>query len=146
MPARAARKIGKMFHRFSMWSNFQNLSRNNIIECERRFLKPISHWDATSSRLFCKSILETVAKRSHGIAKCSHASRTGREHVAKIETYNTFLCDKNHRKTVAKSSHMSRTRRQRSQTYRKEASAICTMRQIRDINKTISRLNCETYN
>ena len=37
----------------------------------------------------------------------------------------------------------SPTLRRRSQTHRKEVSAICTMRQICDINKTVSRLNCE---
>ena len=37
----------------------------------------------------------------------------------------------------------SPTLRRRSQTHRKEVSVICTMRQICDISKTISRLNCE---
>ena len=61
------------------------------------------------------------------------------------------LCDKNHRKTIAKSSHVSRTLRRRSDTHRNSFSAICTMRQNKcdtiaidcDINKTILRLNCE---
>ena len=46
-------------------------------------IKPLSHWDAMSSRLFCESIRKIVAKRSHGIAKSSHASRTGRELLAR---------------------------------------------------------------
>ena len=74
-----------------------------------RFAKP--------SRIF--------TKRSHGIAKSSHASRTRRERFAKVLNMIYFLCDKNHRKTVAKSTHMSRTRRQPFADVRKH---ICTMR------------------
>ena len=79
-------------------------------------IKPLSHWDAMSSRLFCESIRETVAKCSHGIAKSSHASRTGCEQSRTVrESFKhviLFCATKNHHKTVAKSSHMSRTRRQ----------------------------------
>ena len=73
-------------------------------------IKPLSHWNAMSSRLFCESIRKIVGKRSHGIAKSSHASRTGRELLAKVFNMSYFFCatDKNHRKTVAIASHCHR--------------------------------------
>ena len=43
------------------------------------------------------------------LACIANSSRTGRQSVKHVIL---FLCDKNYRKTVAKSSHMSRTRRQ----------------------------------
>ena len=46
----------------------------------------------------------------------------------------------NRRQVIAYVANPSPTLRRRSQTHRKEVSAICTMRQICDINKTISRL------
>ena len=49
-------------------------------------LKPLSHWDATSSRWVWESIakpLRTIAKCSNGIAKFSHASRTRRDRFTK---------------------------------------------------------------
>ena len=54
-------------------------------------IKPLSYWDAMSSRLFCESIRKIVAKRSHGIAKSSHASRTGRELLAKVFNMSSFF-------------------------------------------------------
>ena len=87
----------------------------------------------------------TVAKRSHGIAKSSHASRTGRQSFKHV-IHCTFLCDKpspSHRICREPVANPSPTLRRHSQTHRKEVSAICTMRQIYDINKTISRLNCD---
>ena len=58
----------------------------------------------------------TVAKCSHGIAKSSHALRT--------------------RQVIAYVANPSPTLRRLSQTHHKEVSAICTMRQICDINNT----------
>ena len=49
----------------------------------------------------------------------------------------------NRRQVIAYVANPSPTLRRRSQTHRKEVSVICTMRQICDINKTISRLNCD---
>ena len=48
--------------------------QKNIIR--RINIKPLSHWDATSSQWVCESIHQTVAKGSHGIPKSLHASRT----------------------------------------------------------------------
>ena len=54
----------------------------------------------------------TVAKLSRNVRMVSQSPRMHRELVAngspKFLTCNSFLCDKNYRKTVAKSSHMSR--------------------------------------
>ena len=92
-----------------------------------------------SSRLFCESIRETVAKRSHGIAKSSHASRTGRELFAKVlNMLHIFVRQKssqNRRQVIAYVANPSPTLGRRSQTHRMEVSAICTMRHICDRNK-----------
>ena len=55
-----------------------------VIQTYKIYLKPLSHWDATSLRWVCESIRKTVAKRSHGIAKSLHASRTRRERFVKV--------------------------------------------------------------
>ena len=75
-----------------------------------------SHWDVTSSRWVCESIRQTVANCRETfawyrkvLACIANSSRTGRQSFKHVIL---FLCDKNYRKTVAKSSHMSRTRRQ----------------------------------
>ena len=75
-------------------------------------LKPLSHWDATRSRLFWESIRELVSKPSPNVRMTPQSPRMHRELVAygsqKFQTCNTFLCDTNHRKTIALSHRMRR--------------------------------------
>ena len=145
---------------FFFFENSTSMNNNAILTSQKHLriqvtpdlhLTPLSHWDATFAIVLqIDSQSQTVAKRSHGIAKSSQASRTGRERFAK---FSKDLCDKNHRKTIAKSSHLSRTRckpiANPSQTHCKSVSTIHTVRQICDTNanrcdrnKTISRRNC----
>ena len=92
----------------------------------------------------------TVAKRSHGIAKSLHASGTRRTVPQGFKHVILFCATKiiakpspSHRICREPVTKPSPTLCRGSQTHGKELSAICTMRQICDINKTISRLNCE---
>ena len=89
----------------------------------------------------------TVAKRSHGIAKSSHASRTVHQSFKHVIPFSaTKIIAKpspSHRICCEPVANLSPTLRRPSQTHRKEYSTIYTMRQICDINETISRLNCD---
>ena len=105
---------------------------------------------STSSRWVCESICQTVANCSKTFAwyrkvlTCiANSSRT----VCQSFKHVILFCAT---KIIAKPSPSHRicrepspTLRRRLQTHRKELSAICTVRQICDINKTISRLNCK---
>ena len=107
-------------------------------------LKPLSHWDATSSRWVCESIRQTIANCHemftwyHKVIACIATSRTVRQSFKHV----ILFCAT---KIIAKLSpshricrYPSPTLRRHSQTHRKEVSAICTMRQICNINKTIN--------
>ena len=116
--------------------------------------KPLSHWDATSSRWVCESIHQTVANCRETfawyrkvLACIANSSRTGRQSFKHVilfcATKNIAKPSPSHRICREPVANQSPTLRRRSQTHRKEVSAICTMRQICDIIKTISRLNCD---
>ena len=110
-------------------------------------LKPLSHWDATSLRWVCESIRQTVANCRETFACIANSSRTGRQSFKHVILFcATKIIAKpspSHRICREPVANTSPTLHRRSQTHRKEVSANCTMRQICDINKTISRLNCE---
>ena len=96
----------------------------------------------------------TVAKRSHGIAKSSHASRTRRERVAKVLNMLYFFVrqnlSQNRRQVIAYVANPSPTRRQpfadvrkhiarkfpRSEQCDKYATKIRPFRDLIAINKT----------
>ena len=117
-------------------------------------LKPLSHWYATSSRWVCESICKTVANCRETfawyrkvLACIANSSRTVRQsfkHVVLFCATKIFAKpSSSHRICREPVANLSPTLRRRLQTHRKELYAICTMRHICDINKTISRLNCE---
>ena len=96
----------------------------------------------------------TVAKLSRNVRMVSQSPRMHRELVANgspsFKHVILFCATKiiakpspSHRICREPVANPSPTLRRRSQTHRKEVSAICTMRQICNINKTISRLNCD---
>ena len=116
--------------------------------------KPLSHWDATSSRWVCESIRQTVANCRETfawyrkvLACIANSSRTGRQSFKHVILFcATKIIAKpspSHRICREPVGNPSPTLRRRSQTHRREVIAICTMRQICDINKIISRLNCD---
>ena len=116
----------------------------------RQLFKPLSHWDATSSRWVCESIRKTVANCRETfawyrkvLACIANSSRTVRQSFKHVHVI--LFCAT---KIIAKASPSHRICRepvanpsQAFTTHRNEVSAICTMRQICDINKTISRLS-----
>ena len=121
------------------------------------YLKTLSHWDATSSRwvlridsLNCRELSrncrETFAWYRKVLACIANSSRTGRQSFKYVILFcATKIIAKpspSHRICREPVANQSPTLRRRSQTHRKEVSAIYTMRQISDINKTISGLNC----
>ena len=77
----------------------------------------------------------TVAKRSHGIAKSSHASQTRCEQFAKVFTCNIFCATKIIAKPSPSDPVCGEPVANPSQTHRKEVFAICTMQQICDIKR-----------
>ena len=85
--------------------------------------------DGFSNRFATPS--QTVQKRLHGIAKPSHALRTRREWFAKVLNMLYFFVrqksSQSRRQVIAYVAKPSPTLRKRSQTHRKEVSAICTM-------------------
>ena len=89
------------------------VSNNSYRFAKMRCVKPLSHWDATSSRLFCESIRELVSKPfawQRKVLDCiANCSRTVRE---SFKYEGLFRATKNHRKIVARSSQVSRIRRQ----------------------------------
>ena len=108
--------------------------------------KPLSHWDATSSRWVCESIRQTVAnchktfawyrKVLACIANSSQTCRQSFKHA--ILFCATKIITKpspSHRICRERVANPSPTLCRRSQTHRKEVSVICTMRQICDINE-----------
>ena len=118
------------------------------------FLKPLSHWDATSSRWVCESIRQTAAYCRETfawyrkvLACIANSSRMGRQSFKHVILFcaTKFIAkpSPSHRICRKPVANPSPTLRRRSQTHRMEVSAICTMQQICDINKTISRLNCD---
>ena len=117
-------------------------------------VKPLSHWDATSSRWICESIRQTIAncRKTFAwyckvLACIANSSRTVHQSFKHVILFcATKIIAKpspSHRICREPVANPSPTLCRHSQTHRKEVSAICTMRQICDINKTISRLNCE---
>ena len=116
--------------------------------------KPLSHWDATSSRWVCESICQTVANCRETftwyrkvLACITNSWQTVRQSIKHVILFcATNIIAKplpNHCICHEPVANPSSTLRRRSQTHHKELSAICTMRKICDINKTILRLNCE---
>ena len=136
------------------WSLYLLLVARKPVSRVSDEVKPLSHWDVTSSRWVRESIRQTVAncRKTFAwypkvLACIANFSRTVRQSFKHV----IFFCAT---KIIAKPSpshhicrepvaNLSPTLRRGSQTHRKEVSAICTMRQICDINKTLSRLNCE---
>ena len=96
----------------------------NRCECRKMFTwyRKVLACIANSSRSVCQRFKHVILFcATKFIAKPSPSHRMCREPV----------------------TNLSPTLHRRLQTHRKELSAICIMRQICDINKTISRLNCE---
>ena len=140
---------------FKLWISFNGapllLSQTqNRFSRDEHHIKPLSHWDATSSRWVCESIRQTVANCRETfawyrkvLACIANSSRTGRHSFKHVILFVRQKLSQNRRQVIAYVANPSLTLRRRSQTHRKEVYAICTMRQICDINKTISRLNCD---
>ena len=78
----------------------------------------------------------TVVKLSRNVCMVWQSPRMHRNGSPKFKHVILFC-------TTKIIANPSPTLSSRWQTHRKEVSAICTMRQICDINKTISRLNCD---
>ena len=117
-------------------------------------LKPLSHWDATNSRWVWESIRQTIANCREMftwyrkvLACIANSSRSVCQRLKHVKLFcaTKFIAkpSPSHRMCRKPVANLSPTLRRRLQTHRKELSAICIMRQICDINKTISRLNCE---
>ena len=113
-------------------------------------LKPLSHWDAASTRWVCESIRQTVANCRetfawyHKVFPCiANSSRTVRQSFKHVILFCATKIIANlspsHRICREPVANPSPTLRRCSQIHHKEVSAICTMQQICDINKTISR-------
>ena len=141
-----------LWHFVAPYLGLYCLSLSHILD--PKLIKPLSHWDATSSRWVCKSIRQTVANCRETfawyrkvLACVANSSRTGRQSFKHVILFSaTKIIAKpspSHRICREPVANTSPTLRRRSQTHRKEVSAICTMRQICDINKTILRLNCD---
>ena len=126
-----------------------------VNECQKApYGKPLYHWDATSSGWVCELIRKTVVNCRETfawyrkvLACIANSSRTVRQSYKHVILFGAT-------KIIAKPSPSHRICREpvpnpsptlcrRSQTHRKKVSAICTMRYMCYINKTISRLNCE---
>ena len=98
-------------------------------------LKPLSHWDATSSRWVCESIRQTIANCRETfawyrkvLACIANSSRTGRQSFKHVILFcaTKFIAkpSPSHRICREPVADPSPTLRIRSQTHRKEVSAI----------------------
>ena len=123
-----------------------NLPRNWLVN-------PLSDWDAMSSRWVCEWILQTVAKRLHGIAKSSHASRTGCQSFKHVilfcATKNIAKPSPSHRICRQPVANPSQTFASTSQGSFRDLHNATKLRPFRDliaINKTDqnSHERCET--
>ena len=103
--------------------------------------------DSPNHRELLQYCRETFAWYCNVLACIANSSRTGRQSFKHVILFcATKIIAKpspSHRICWEPVANPSPTLRRCSQTHRKEISAICTMRQICGINKTISRLNCD---
>ena len=103
--------------------------------------------DSPNRRELSRNCRETFAWYRKVLACIGNSLRTGHQSFKHVilfcETKIIAKPSPSHRICREPVANPSPTLRRRSQTHRKEVSVICTMRQICDINKTISRLNCD---
>ena len=103
--------------------------------------------DSPNRRELSRTRREMFAWYRKVLACIANSSRTPRQSFKHVILFcATKIIAKpspSHRICRGPVANPSPTLRRRSRTHRKVVSAICTMRQICDINKTISRLNCD---
>ena len=103
--------------------------------------------DLPNRRELSRNCRQTFAWYPKVLACIANSSQTGRQSFKHVILFCvTKIIAKpspSHRIYCKPVANPSPTLCRRAQTHRKEVSAICTMRQICDINKTISRLNCD---